>query len=303
MNKAVLLAPNGIGDGLLMMIAHHQLKIAGYDVTLYHEKAALLCPLFPESKIALPGEIPPSDLLIVLNDNSKRAWDLIRNRKKTPELRFLFPTPCKAMQPEDFLFSPKKPVASNIQEALKHILGRSVTKENGLYVPKSAKVQKRILIHPTSADVKRNWLPRQFMDLARQLTRKGFTVAFATSPEERPYWKFVEREFLLPEFSSLLEMASFISSCEVLIGNDSGIGHLASNIGVPTFTISGNKKRLQLWRPDFTKGEIATVPFPLPNFKGIHFRMRENLWQCFLPVKTVTKKFLKFYEKCSSDSL
>lgn len=289
-----------------MMIAHHQLQQARYETTLYHEKADLLIPLFPNRKICFPEESLDADLILVLNDNSKRAWELLRNRRKYPALRFLFPTPCKAMQPQDYLFDSKTPVATNLQNALSHILQKKVGRENGIALPQGTfrKNKKQIVIHPTSADIKRNWLPKQFVELARRLQKKGFTISFATSPDERPYWEFVEEEGIsLPYFANLHETAAHIYESGALIGNDSGIGHLASNLGIPTFTISGNKKRVLLWRPDFTINEIATLPFPLPNFKGMGFRMRENCWQAFLPVRVVTKKFLKFYETCCAHSL
>ena len=64
-----------------------------------------------------------------------------------------------------------------------------------------------------------------------------------------------------------------------------------------TLTISGNPKRVRLWRPDWGHGKVVTIPFPLPNFKGINFRIRENHWQNFVPVSRVFKSFLELADE------
>lgn len=170
-------------------------------------------------------------------------------------------------------------------------------------MPKGAlfeRYPRRIALHPTSADVKRNWLPIQYLKLARLLKKRGFDVAFTVSAEEHPYWRHVEEEgFSLPYFTTLSETAYFLYESGFFIGNDSGLGHLASNLGVSTLTISGNHRRVRLWRPDWAPGAIITPPFPLPNFKGINFRARENWWPLFVGVKRVMRAFLKAYESRS----
>lgn len=304
MKKAALLCASGIGDGLLMMIGAHHLKVAGYIPTIFHNAAKDLSLLF-ESDTFIP-HVPLEDLedtlnqydhVIVENDNSKRAWYLFRLREKgkLKHVTFFFPTDSKNMKEGDFLFDPKIPVATNLSLACQKLLGTPVTKENDLTLPQDKvfkKYPKRIIIHPTSNDPKRNWKQKQFLSLAKKLEKEGFSVDFCVSPSERKDWEEIEG-ISLPTFKSLKEIKDHIYESGFLIGNDSGLGHLASNLGIPTLTVSGNPKRVRLWRPDWAPGKVVTIPFPLPNFKGINFRIRENFWQNFVPISRVYQTFIE----------
>lgn len=302
MKPAAILCASGIGDGLLMMIGAHHLKQAGFHPTIYHDAANILSLLFEEETF-LP-HVPLDDLeetlnnydrVLIENDNSTRAWYLfgLRKKGKLKNLTFFFPTPSKNQEEEDILFDPKSPVATNLSMACAKTLKTTPSKENSLTInPEKTfkKYPKRIVIHPTSNDPKRNWKQSQFLSLAKKLEQEGYTVSFCVGPHERKDWEPIEK-IDLPNFKNLREVKDYIYESGFLIGNDSGLGHLASNLGIPTLTISGNPKRVRLWRPDWTLGKVVTLPFPLPNFKGINFRMRENVWQSFVPVARVFKRF------------
>ncbi|MCB1106904.1 MAG: glycosyltransferase family 9 protein [Chlamydiia bacterium] len=298
MTSSALLCASGIGDGLLMMIVARHLKKCGLDPTIFHDHAETLSPLFEGylfKKHVPLDKLKTFKTIIVQNDNSKRAWDLfdMRNQGKMDQVRFIFPTPSKNFKEGDFLCNPKAPLASNLAHACSALLGSHPSKDNDLTIPngKHQKHPKRVVIHPTSNDPKRNWKKEQFLALAQKLKEKGFVPTFCVSPSERGEWEGLGID--LPQFESLKEVASFIYESGYFIGNDSGLGHLASNLGIKTLTISGNPKRVRLWRPDWTLGKVVTLPFPLPNFKGIHFRFRENQWQTFVPVRKVFKAFME----------
>lgn len=313
MKKAAVLCAQGIGDGLLMMIAASNLKKEGYAVTVFHNTPDLLALLFGSTTF-LPypaleeweAVLQEFDLVLVENDNSARVWHLfgLRDQKKLSQLTFLFPTPCIKYTSTDFLFDPKLPVASNIAEGCRQILKQKErSKDNGILLPKDKvhrRFPKRVVIHPTSNDPKRNWHPPQFIKLAKKLEKAGYSVSFSVGPHERSDWLFVEDlGYSLPKFQTLRDVADYLYESGFLIGNDSGIGHLASNLNIPTLTISGNPKRVRLWRPDWATGEVVTIPFPLPNFKGIHFTPRTHFWQHFIPVGRTLKAFQKLVERTS----
>lgn len=303
--KAAVLCAGGLGDGLLMMISACQLRKKKYEVTVYHPHFQDLAPLFPDYTFHPYPEIADFqntfnryDLLILENDNSERAWTLFRLRDegKMRNLRCFFPTPCIAYKQGDIVFNKHFPVATNIATATQFLLNLTEPeRDNDIRIPPSRTHRKninRVLIHPTSKDPKRNWKVKQFLKLARWLKKEGFTVAFSVGPDEREEWKFIEKEgFILPQNNSFSELAAYIFESGYLIGNDSGLGHLASNLGIPTLTISGNRKRVKLWRPNWTFGEIVTPKYQLPNWKGIGFRFREWAWQYFVSVKRVWKQF------------
>lgn len=295
MKEAAILCASGIGDGLLMMIAAHHLKKAGYVPKIFHDACKILKPLFQEDDFY--PHVPLDDLekvlekyekVLVENDNSERAWHLfrLRDQGKLPHLSFMFPTPSKHMQERDILFDAYSPVATNIAKGCETLYRTPFSKENGLSVPKGTfrKHPKRVVIHPTSNDPKRNWSKDKFLQLAEKLRKAGYSPVFCVGPHEREGWE-------APEFKDLSEVAQFIYESGFFIGNDSGLGHLASNLGIKTLTISGNPKRVARWRPDWSEGRVVTLPFPLPNFKGIHFAMRDNHWQKFISVSSVLKQF------------
>ncbi|PCI92637.1 hypothetical protein COB11_06925 [Candidatus Aerophobetes bacterium] len=305
MNVAVLCA-NGLGDGLLMMIIATNFSKRGHTVTLFHDDFSVLSPLFPKTIHKKYPDIKDFyktfkdyDLLLVENDNSDKAWELIRlrNEEKLDNVTFLFPTPCKKAETKrDYTFNPKLPVATNLEIASKRLLQfKEASKNNGITLGEgliSRKYKNRVVLHPTSKDPKRNWKKEQFIKLAHLLQEDGFTIALALSKEERKSFEDC-REFLMPEFDSFKDLASYIYESGYLIGNDSGLGHLASNLNVPTLTISGNPKRVKLWRPDWYLNKVVTLKCELPNFKGIGFRFRESYWQNFISVSRVYKQFNK----------
>lgn len=309
MKKVAIMCARGLGDALLMMIVAHQFKCSGYKPTVFHDYAKELPSLFKDVCIfpypslnQLEETLTPFEQVIIENDHSRRAYDLFRLReaKKLNNLTFFFPTASPKFQKGDFLFDPTLPIASNICRACQTILQtRNTTKENGIYIPQGIhyKYPKRIVIHPTSNDRKRNWLSSQFFSLAQHLQNEGYSISFSVSPSERTHWLHVERQgFQVPFFSDLSELSAYLYESGFFIGNDSGIGHLASNLGIPTLTISGNPKRVRLWRPDWHIGHVVTPPFPLPNFKGLRLPIRENFWQRFISVSRTLNAFYNLRE-------
>ncbi|MCB1108105.1 MAG: hypothetical protein KDK44_00425 [Chlamydiia bacterium] len=289
-SKIGILAASGLGDGLLMQIAAHQ-----FQGTLYSDCSAL-SELFNNVK-PWPDAFTDFDLLIVENDNSARCWDLMKRRNEFKSIRFIFPTinPRLDIRDEDFVCNPKLAMAENIANACAKWLNSTPTKENGIWKPPPAHyqiVKQRVCIHPTSRDPKRNWSRSSFEALAKALSWRGYFPAFLVDPQERDDWKWVQESgFCLPLLTGMKELAQFIFESGYLIGNDSGLGHLASNLGIPTLTISGNPKRVQLWRPAFIPGSIVTLKVPLPNFKGVGLKVRDNCWQPFVSLARVLKQF------------
>lgn len=281
---------SGIGDGLLMMIVAHHAKLNGFDVTVSRHPVE---SLFPD--IAFSDK--DAEIQIVQNDNSKRCWDLLRNRPNGT--RFFFPRPSKAATADDFIFSPKKTMVQNIAYATKQLLGADVDGSNGLCQNKH-QVGGKVFIHPTSMNPKKNWRAKSFITLA-EMIQPDFDVYFCVSPREYPAWEWIKAlGFKLPHFASLTELKEGMSQASYLIGNDSGLGHLASNLGIPTLSIGSKSSHMRLWRPGWAKNLTVTPPIILPNFKGIHLGLRDKYWADTITPERVYKGFVQLCKKSRS---
>jgi heptosyltransferase-3 len=90
-------------------------------------------------------------------------------------------------------------------------------------------------IHPFSGGARKNWPLERFRAL-----QLGMPTRFTAGPEEK-----------LPDavrFDDLGELAAWLASARVYIGNDSGISHLAAAVGTPTVALFG-ATRPEVWAP------------------------------------------------------
>lgn len=306
MSNIAILCAQGLGDALLMMIAAHNLQKAGYKITFYHKDPKTLQVLFPHiSCVSYPSldlfesTFQNYDAILLENDNSEKAWKLIRLRHDGAlnNLFCFFPKPNeKITTDQDYTFDQTLSCVLNIQKGCQKIFSLShVTNNNGLSLPKNGKkrlYRSRVILHPTSSHVSKNWRKEQFLKLAHALQSNGYNPVFVVGAHEYPEWQSIQEQgHLVISFPSLDTLALFIYESGYLIGNDSGLGHLASNLGLPTLTISGSLKTIPVWRPGWGLNIVKTIPFNLPNWKGIHLRLRENYWQYFVPVGKVLKGF------------
>ncbi len=83
-----------------------------------------------------------------------------------------------------------------------------------------------IAIHPFSGSSSKNWPLENFQSLADQLP---LPVEFCAGPEE-PFEN-------ARRFDNLSDVASWLASARVYVGNDSGISHLAAAVGTPVVGI------------------------------------------------------------------
>ena len=298
--KAAVICSKGIGDGLMMMVASHRLNLEGYEVTTFQDSLHQLVPLFPGHHFAKRSstiDLHEFDLIILQNDNSPLSFQIIDTYR--PKLSVFYASYERDKHPPltsmDRVFNRSHTLTQNIAEAIASVVqSDEVFKSNGIVIPQKLihrNHSNRILIHPTSTTPKRTYLKKKFLKVAEILKKKGFEVAFCVSPEEREAWiPFVQDRYLLPEFPSLKHLATYIYESHFLIGNESGTGHLASNLGIPTLIVASCPKQMALWRPGFLLGKVLTPPSYIPNFKGL--RLRENQWQHFISPKRIALETL-----------
>ena len=300
--KAAVFCSKGIGDGLIFLTLSHNLLNSGYEVETFHDTLGelqqwvphLLIKKYP-SKQDIFSLMPTFDLIIINGDDSP----ISKSVKKLAIQKFfcktwIFEPSSRSKVDPLSLIDPQKTIVSNlICFCQKNLNLQNIERKNGFSYPKHLIHKKhplRIVIHPTSASPRRNWPDYKFLRLAKIIQQKGYEVIFITAAAERKKWKWIEKEnFQLPYFSSLTEMASFIYESGAFIGNDSGIGHLANALNIPSVIIFSSLRKKRLWQPDWIESKgVIPISF-LPNIKGA--RLREKYWTQFIGVKRVLKIF------------
>ncbi len=306
MKKAIVLPALCIGDALLMMIASHQLKCVGYSVTTCHPQLAELSSWFPGHAIhsSIP-DLSEADLILVENDNSEKVRTL-REKHRT-QLSLFYPTYSEKkhgpLYSNDRAFDPNRPMADNIALATASLLSLPIpSKENGIVPPvplTHRKNARQVLIHPMSREHAKNWHPQNFLALADQLRQKDFSPLFCVGPHERAQWAHIEEKgFALAHIPHLSDLAALIYESGYVIGNDSLIGHLASNLNIPTLIIANDAQRMRLWRPGWLLGSLVLPPPWLPNFKFC--RWKEERWKDFISPTKVLRAFERMMPRPSS---
>lgn len=304
MEKAAIFSCRGMGDGLIFLVLANNLRRDGYDVTFYHDgNIRDLAAWFPWVSIKSFKEAPKnvlesfSKIFISYDSASSFIKELILSgRERRGESIFVM-NPSISKTPKDshgdFFFNREISIVDNLFYFCRDILKvKNPTKANGIEIPKKLiyrKNRKDIIIHPTSATKGRRWKKSKFLKLASHLEAKGFFPKFIVAPDEIFMWH--NQGFDVMAYLSFDGVARLIYESGYFIGNDSGIGHLASNLGLRVLSIARSKRTMGLWRPGWEYAAIITPSSLIPNIKG--FRLRDKRWQNFISVRRVCQVFFE----------
>jgi heptosyltransferase-3 len=110
-----------------------------------------------------------------------------------------------------------------------------------------------VVIHPGAGAARKCWPIERFIELSGLLAAKGKQVRFIVGEVEKEKWPADRLSALSSsatnvEPANMVELAEVIRSAQLFIGNDSGPGHLAGILGVPTVAIFGPGNTTR-WRP------------------------------------------------------
>ncbi len=105
-----------------------------------------------------------------------------------------------------------------------------------------------IAIHPGSSSADRRWPVASFAAVINQLLHLRYPVLLLVGPSEAEVLKEVRKHLTVSprtdllsvlQNAPLLEVAQRLKQCRYYLGNDSGIGHLAGMLGIPTLILFG----------------------------------------------------------------
>lgn len=108
---------------------------------------------------------------------------------------------------------------------------------------------RRVLIHPGSGSPLKNWPPKHFARLARRLRDAGYDPALLLGPAEAdPPADLVAETAAVHRLESSEALVTLLQKSGGLIGNDSGVAHLAAFLGLATVAIFGPSDPVR-WAP------------------------------------------------------
>jgi heptosyltransferase-3 len=189
--------------------------------------------------LGLAGADPPAALMARLRQfDSIISWygsnrEEFREQMRQLGLPFQFlaalPDPCARIHAADFF--------------LRQAGGESVPAVPKIECEPSERADFAV-IHPFSGSAGKNWPLNRFREVAARL---ALPVRWCAGPEEG--LEGAER------FENLYDLACWLATARVYVGNDSGITHLAAAVGTPVVAIFGTTDP-SVWAP---RGERVRV--------------------------------------------
>lgn len=278
---AFIMSPR-LGDSLISMVVVHNLQQQGYNVAVYGDYIFRLKGFFPNF------EIYPSAMLNIAVANQ---YDITIAQYRHDLIDCSLVSGATICINDYQLFRHKlNMVEVQIAFCKKVLKFPHVYRHNGLSLVNDVQSRQyfnRIIIHSTASDPLREWSAKKFISLAHSLQKHGYDTQFIVSPDDRMRCQWIiDAGLSMPQFASLFDAVKYIAESGWFIGNDSGIGHLASNLGIPTVTIAVRPGMAHLWRPDWSPG-IVCLPIQCLLIRSL----KEKYWRQFLSVAKVEHSF------------
>lgn len=287
-----IIMPHAIGDSMYLLVLLRNLLRRGDTLTLIGGITYPLRDWFPYARF-VPDPLPGST-----SDEGDRP---LRHYDRLVEM---FPRTIAGMLAGEL--APGQPLLKLIDlpafQQPVHILesmlaiGQSdfgltgpMLTDNGICAPAHLTFRReprRVIIHPVASNDFKAWDPHSFVKLANRLRQCGLQPCFVLPPADAARWRALAPGIEVAAFDDLADLAECIYESGWFIGNDSGIGHLASALGLPTLSLFPRKRLARRWRPGWGVNEVA-VPLPLM----VTGKLKERFWRQLLPVGRVLSAF------------
>lgn len=163
----------------------------------------------------------------------------------------------------------------------------NVTPDVHLRVPaglRHRRYRDRIVLCPDSATPgRKDWTPARILDLAARLKSRGLDPKIVAAPGNVAKWQSMAADICeSPALLSVKELAAYFYESGVVVASDSGSGHLASFLRVPTVTIHRRLNRKFAWRPDWGPGDVVCPTITLSVLKM-------HIWRPFVSTAKILR--------------
>ncbi len=310
---------NGLGDGMLQLTFARIFQNNGYAVTCFHPLLAHLSDIFEDIQLKPVPE--SSDILAAFKDFDLVMYD-VGSKMEAMEMRFpdhwvpytmarrrtmptLPETRLEKLPPlvQQLWYSERNVYDRTRKDSVIRDIEWFCTNQLGLYLGEHTlhgerdfftrhpldPDSRRILIHAFSSHPDKNWDIQRYFDLAKKLQNNGWQPVFSAAPnEEAELITAMEQygqAFDYVVLKDLLELCRFYRGARGLIGNDSGCGHLASFLGLPTVTILNGIRPRYRWRPIWSRNRLVWGWLPR--------KLVKDSWSEYLSVARVYRAFEK----------
>jgi hypothetical protein len=261
--RALLLPAPAIGDGVLALPLARTLLRAGVDVVLHHDALLALAAGLPGLDIEarpkpLSGLAHASfDALFVggpwpFEDRDAGAEHVLHLQKAEWDRESGYIPNLRRLSEAAFGVQWGPP---NCGFSLEHAFPRAA--------------RGRVVLQPFSASPSKDWSPKRTHLLGQRLRSEGVDVRVVVAPPDLERWHgTAQGDLPITVSPDLYEVARVLASADVFVGPDSGLGHLASALGVMTVSLFRRASSARFWRPAFSPGRIVLAPLRLPGKHG-----------------------------------
>lgn len=326
---SIAIIPMGrLGDGVIFLILADNFRRAGYHVTYYSDTLYQMREWLPQlTVLPAPGPEQRSEIIdrhdVVINDicsplqaglSEMECQELAQQTvsistvsalpehwqgnnillsaqnllQRRPELR-------KVLNSSGVINTSAHDDRSMVDYAVDYCQDRCGLKAASAHVnltpPQDLikqRYKRRIAIFPTT-DAKKEYSPQRFIKVAEALSRQACEPHFIVLPGQLAQWETLAAGWPVHSFATIDELARFTYESAVVLSNDSGGGHLASMLGMPTVTIYRKQKDFE-YRPGWGQG-VVVRPVITPKLLG------KRVWMPFLPPPRVARTCLGLLEQ------
>ncbi len=120
--------------------------------------------------------------------------------------------------------------------------------------PNPARCVKTVIVHTGAAQPVRVWPLDRYQQLIKAIEERNMNIQLICDADQASWWKKNNRHPMVPQ--SVSALIEHLKTGDLFIGNDSGPGHLAAALDLPTLTIFG--PQLTEWfRPAHPQGMVV----------------------------------------------